>query len=120
MRYAGDIVIQKREIDYIKIKIVPLSHNKVRLIIAKFHYFRGRENIRQRSYDKAHTLKAANLGVGIQWPQPIREARKALYSIMQREKANGKAVKLVRDKRLVNGVEYVQQQQQQQQQRNRR
>ena len=39
------------------------THNKVRPIVAKFHYFRDRENIRQISYDKADTLKAANLGV---------------------------------------------------------
>ena len=82
------------------------SHNKVRPIVAKFHYYRQRELVRQASYDKAEDLKKENLGVGIQWPQQIREARKALYPIMQQEKNNGKTVKLVKDKLFVNGVEY--------------
>ena len=75
--------------------------------MAKFHYHQQREAVRQKSYDFSEDLKNANLGVGMQWPQQIREARKTLYPIMQREKNNGKTVKLVRDKLFVNGVEYV-------------
>ena len=92
------------------------SHNKVRPIVAKFHYFKQREIVRKASYDHADKLKEVNLGVGMQWPQHVREARKALYPIMQQEKLNGKTVKLVRDKLFVNGVEYVPGQQQQPQQ----
>lgn len=95
------------------------SHNKVRPIVAKFHYFKQREAVRQASYAHANELKDAKMGIGVQWPQQVREARKALYPIMQQEKTKGNTVKLVKDKLFVNGIEYVpgQQQQQQQQQR---
>ena len=82
------------------------SHNKVRPIVAKFHYYNQREIVRQASYDRAEELKNHNLGVGIQWPQQIRDARKALYPIMQQAKNDGKTVKLVKDKLFINGVEY--------------
>lgn len=82
------------------------SHNKVRPIVAKFHYYKQRETVRQASYDNASDLKKENLGIGIQWPQQVREARKTLYPIMQQEKNKGNTVKLVRDKLYVNGVEY--------------
>ena len=81
--------------------------NKIRPIVAKFHYYQQRETVRQKSYDFSEDLKKAKLGVGMQWPQQVREARKTLYPIMQREKNNGKTVKLVRDKLFVDGVEYV-------------
>ena len=81
--------------------------NKIRPIVAKFHYYQQRETVRQKSYDYSEELKNAKVGVGVQWPQQVREARKVLYPIMQREKNNGKTVKLVRDKLLVDGVEYV-------------
>lgn len=83
------------------------SNNKVRPIVAKFHYFKQREIVRQASYDHAQALKGANIGIGIQWPQQVREARKSLYPIMQQEKSKGNAVKLVKDKLFVNGVEHV-------------
>lgn len=62
--------------------------------------------MRQASYDNASDLKKENLGIGVQWPQQVREARKTLYPIMQQEKNKGNTVKLVRDKLYVNGVEY--------------
>ena len=83
------------------------SGNKPRPIVAKFHYFKQREIVRQASYDKAGALKGANIGIGIQWPQQVREARKTLYPIMQQEKSKGNTVKMVRDKLFVNGAEYV-------------
>ena len=82
------------------------SHNKVRPIVAKFHYYKQRELVRQASYARAEELKNHNLGVGIQWPQQIRDARKALYPIMQQAKNNGRTVKLVKDKLFIDGVEY--------------
>ena len=92
----------------------------MRPIVAKFHYFKQREMVRQVSHDHADDLKNVKLGVGIQWPQQVREARKVLYPITQQEKNKGNTVKLARDKLFVNVVEYVpgQQQQQQQQQQN--
>ena len=84
--------------------------------MAKFHYFRDREAVRKKSYDYSDALKQANLGIGMQSPQQVREARKSLYPVMQREKQNGKEVKMIRDKLYINGTEYRQQQDQQQQQ----
>lgn len=92
------------------------SQNKVRPIVAKFHYFKQREIVRKASYDRADALKNANLGIGVQWSQQEREARKVLNPIMQQEKSKGNTVKLVKDKLFVNGVEYVPSQPQQQQQ----
>ena len=89
------------------------SHNKVRPIVAKFHYFKQREMVRQASYNHSASLKAANLGIGIQWPQQVRDARKTLYPIMQQEKNKGNTAKMVKDKLFVNGIEYVPGQQQQ-------
>ena len=83
------------------------SNNKVRPIVAKFHYFKQREIVRQASYDHAQVLKGANIGIGVQWPQQVREARKSLYPIMQQERNKGNTVKLVKDKLFVNGVEHV-------------
>ena len=92
--------------------------NTTRPIVAKFHYYRQREAVKQRSYDRAETLKQANLGIGMQWPQHVREARKALYPIMIQEKQKGNDVRMSRDKLYINGALYrpVTQQQQQQQQ----
>ena len=89
------------------------SHNKVRPIVAKFHYIKQREMVRQASYNHSASLKAANLGIGIQWPQQVRDARKTLYPIMQQEKNKGNTAKMVKDKLFVNGIEYVPGQQQQ-------
>ena len=36
------------------------SNNKIRPIDAKFHYYKGREVVRQRAFKKAHALKSAN------------------------------------------------------------
>lgn len=83
------------------------SNNKVRPIVAKFHYFKQREIVRQASYDHAQVLKGANIGIGVQWPQQVREARKSLYPIMQQERNKGNTMKLVKDKLFVNGVEHV-------------
>lgn len=93
------------------------KQNKSRPIVAKFHYFRDRETVRKRSYDCSDALKQANLGIGMQWPQQVREARKSLYPVMQREKQNGKEVRMVRDKLFINGREYRQEQDQQEQER---
>ena len=90
------------------------KRNAHRPIVAKFHYFTEREAVRKASYEWAETLKQNNVGVGMQWPQQVREARKALYPVMNKEKQNGKTVKLVRDKLFINGVEYKGEQQQQQ------
>ena len=66
--------------------------NKTRCIVAKFYYYGQNETVKSKSYYRSEQLKQANLGIGMQWPQQIRDARKALYRIMQKEKQNGKHV----------------------------
>ena len=46
------------------------------------------------------------MGVGVRWPQQVRETRKSLYPVMQKENQKGKNVKMVRDKLYINGTEY--------------
>ena len=53
------------------------------------------------------------MGVGVQWPQQVRETRKSLYPVKQKEKQKGKNVKMVRDKLYINGTEYTPAQQDQ-------
>ena len=95
-----------------------LKPNKTRPTVAKFHYYGQKEAVKSRPYDRAEELKQAKLGIGMQWPQ-VREAKKALYPIMQKEKQNGKDVKMIRDNLYINGTLYKptgQQQHHQQQQ----
>ena len=87
-------------------RVGTFSNNKVRPIVAKFHNFKDRETVRQKAFENNDALKRANLGIGQQWPSEVRETRKALYPIMQREKAQGKEVRLVKDKLFVNNVQY--------------
>ena len=62
--------------------------------------------------------------MGVQQQQQIREARKSLYPVMEKEKSNGKDVMFVKDKLFIDCVEYkppqVQQPNQQQQQTSKR
>ena len=102
--------LDMREADELKFdrvhRVGAFSKNKVRPIVAKFHYHKEREIVRQRAYECSETLKRENIGVGQQWPSEVRETRKALFPIMQREKSQGKQVKLVKDKLYINDVEY--------------
>lgn len=82
------------------------NSRKPRPVVAKFHYYKQREQVRQKSFDMRADLKQTNHGVGIQWPKQVLEARKSLYPIMQREKAKGSTVRMVRDKLFINGQEY--------------
>ena len=67
--------------------------NKTRPTVAKFHYYGQKEAVKGKSYDRSEQLKQENLGIGMHWPQQIRDARKSLYLIMQKEKQNGKHVR---------------------------
>ena len=53
---------------------------KPRPIVGKFHYYSDRERVREKSYQDnvKKNLKDAGLGIGIQRPELMREARKAL------------------------------------------
>ena len=84
---------------------------KPRPIVVKFHYYGEREKVRQTSYNCTDGLKAANLGIGIQIPKDIREARKPLYPIMKKAKDEGKSVRFNGKTLLINGKEYTSDQQ---------
>ena len=73
----------------------PKSATKTRPIVAKFHYYEQREQVRKLSFDASDALKAANLGVGLQIPKEIRDARKPLYPAMKQAKDAGKNVRFV-------------------------
>ena len=84
-------------------RVGPPAHGKVTPIVAKFHYYKEREAVRNKSFELADKLKAEKVGVGAQWPKQIRETRKNLHAIMQQEKDKGNTVKLMKDKLYVNG-----------------
>ena len=87
-------------------RVGPKSATKTRPIVAKFHYYEQREQVRKLSFDASDALKAANLGVGAQIPKEIRDARKPLYPAMKQAKDAGKNVKFVGKKLLIDGAEY--------------
>ena len=74
--------------------------------MAKFHYYHERETIRKKAYELNSTLKESNLGIGIQRPKAVRDARKALYDVMQQEKAKGHNVRMRGDTLLINRRPY--------------
>ena len=88
-------------------RVGPKSRSNVRPIVVKFHYYSEREAVRKTSFDHAERLKNAELGIGIQLPKDIRDARKPLYPEMKKAKNEGKSVKFWGKKLYVNGVEYV-------------
>jgi len=51
-------------------------------------------------------VKASDLGVGVQLPKAIREARKPLYEHVKKAREEGKKTKFVGKKLYINGVEY--------------
>ena len=79
---------------------------KTRPIVVKFHYYSDREAVRKRSYDFSENLQGDNLRIAPQWPKKIRDARRELYPIMEKERASGKSVKMIKDKLFVNGQQY--------------
>lgn len=83
---------------------------KPRPVVAKFFDPDQRERIRQLSFDHADDLKAADIGMGIQWPKIIRDKRRDLIATMNRLKKDplykNKEIKLVVDKLLVDGRVY--------------
>ena len=46
----------------------PPAHGKVRPIVEKFHYYKEREAMGNKSFELADKLKAVKVGVGAQWP----------------------------------------------------
>ena len=81
---------------------------KIRPIVAKFHYYKEMEVVRTKSFELSEKLKAEKNGIGAQWPKQMRETRKTLHAIMQQERAKGNTAQIVKDKLYVNGHLYVQ------------
>lgn len=75
---------------------------KPRPIVAKFHSFQEKENIRQQSF----MLKNTRYGISEQYPKEIADKRRRLMPVMKRERENGNTVKLVVDRLYINGREY--------------
>ena len=83
------------------------SAKKPRPIVAKFHYYNEREIVRKKAIDCSTQLKSQNVGVSIQRPKAVRDARKNLYTIMKREQSLGNSTRFIGDKLFINGREYV-------------
>ena len=86
-------------------RIGPKSAAKVRPIVAKFHYFDQREQVRKLSFDSSEALKTAKQGVGAQLPKEVRDARKPLYPMMKQVKDAGQEVRFVGKKLHIDGTE---------------
>jgi chromosome segregation ATPase len=78
-----------------------------RPIVAKFHKFETKEDIKKKSFEHKDALKAINVNVRDQWPREVMDKRRQLYPIMEQERVKGKTVRMVRDKLFINNVEYV-------------
>lgn len=60
--------------------------------------------MRQKSFDteiKAEMTKR-NIGVGVQWPQQIREARKALHPLAKEAESRREKTRMVGNKLYIN------------------
>ncbi|XP_053398799.1 uncharacterized protein LOC123556557 [Mercenaria mercenaria] len=80
---------------------------KPRPIVVKFHYYSEREKVRKAGFDKREQLKERKVGVGIQQPKQVRDARKELYSVKKAEAEKGNDTKFVGKKLYINGQLYV-------------
>lgn len=75
---------------------------KCRPIVAKFNFYKDKEEIRHR----AHKLRGTVFGISDQYPDEIRERRRELIPILKDAKANGQRASLVVDKLYINGKQY--------------
>lgn len=75
-------------------------------LVVKFHDYQHRELVRQKAQESREILKQSNHDIGIQRQKSVRDARQALYATMQRERANGNAVRMVGGKLYGNGALY--------------
>ena len=82
---------------------------KPRPVVVKFHLYKEREIVRNKSFERetSDRLRRENLGVGVQWPKQVREARRELRPIMIQEKERGKSVRFVKDKLFVNNCQHM-------------
>ncbi|KAH3877225.1 hypothetical protein DPMN_001087 [Dreissena polymorpha] len=64
--------------------------------------------VRKLSFEaeKQQTLKQQNIGIGVQLPKEVREARKQLYDVMRQAKNSGKDIRFVWKDLQINGQIY--------------
>ena len=102
---------ETREIIFDRIHRIGRNENQrpgyIRPIVAKFHRYSEREQVRELGYAKRDALRATNKSVKPQIPAEVLEKRKPLYSVFEKAKNDGARVKLVLDKLYINGREYV-------------
>ena len=79
-----------------------IEKGKIRPLVAKFHYFKQREEVRM----SAKNLKDTSFGLGEQFPKEIQDRRKPLVPIWKRAKQQGKKANFVRDKLYIDGRLY--------------
>lgn len=72
-----------------------------RPIVAKFTFFKDREEVRRRSY----MLRGTHFGINEQFPEEIESKRRELYPIARHFRKEQKRVAMVRDKLYVDGRE---------------
>ena len=60
---------------------------KPRPVVVKFHLYKEREIVRNKSFERetSDRLRRENLGVGVQWPKQVREARRELRPIYKKK-----------------------------------
>ena len=102
---------ETREIIFDRIHRIGRKENQrpgyIRPIVAKFHRYSEREQVRELKYAKRDALRATNKSVKPQIPAEVLEKRKPLYSVFEKAKNDGARVKFVLDKLYINGREYV-------------
>lgn len=70
-----------------------------RPIVAKFTFFKQREEVRKSGYK----LKNTSFGIHEQFPDEVEETRRNLYPILRQARRENKKAVLVRDRLYVNG-----------------
>lgn len=69
------------------------KNSGTRPLVAKFHYFKQRELIRNKAFEKANTLRNAKVGVSVQQTKATMQKRREKSALYDREKEAGRTVK---------------------------
>lgn len=87
-------------------RLGPNTAKKPRPVVVKFHNYKNRETIlnKSREQDVRTKLKDNQLGVGVQSPPEHREARKALYPFSKRDEEMDKRTRITGNTLFVNNV----------------
>ncbi|XP_060552691.1 uncharacterized protein LOC132713969 [Ruditapes philippinarum] len=97
-----DLGIDQKEINIERAHRIGTNKGKgIRPVVVKFLEWKDRELVRKTANDKFAELKMKKKGVGVQQTRAVLAKRKELYSIMDREKKNGRFVKWAGAKLLV-------------------